>query len=188
MYLRERLELQDVETFRLAMKQMFERIREDESEEFNKNLVIEFLNKSLYRSGQYMVNTYQRTDLAIYAEMGTPDEHPVVLFEFKGPSRPDMVSRNNLKKKALYELILYYIREEAQHHNTDIKHLVITNCREFFIFEKRLFYQLFARNKRFVQQVLDADRGTDTNDYIYENIIKPVVQKVEKRLQFVYLD
>lgn len=164
------------------------RIKETESEEFNKNLVIECLNKSLYQDGQYMVNTYQRTDLAIYAEVGTPNEHPVVLFEFKGPSRPDMVSRENLKKKALYELILYYIREEAINHNTEIKHLVITNCWEYFIFEKRLFYQLFARNKRFVQRVLDADTSSDRNDYIYERIIKPEVEKVERRLQFVYLD
>ncbi len=187
-YLRDKPEVQDVVTFKNAMQEMLERINPDEHEEFNKNLVAEFFNRSLYSGHNYMVNTYQRTDLAIYTEMGTHNEHPVVLFEFKGPSRPDMVCKEDLKKKALYELILYYIREEVKNRNTDIKHLVITNCWEYFIFEKKLFYQLFARNQRFVQKVVAADTGDDRTEYIYNTIIKPEVEKVEHRIQFVYVD
>ncbi len=187
-YIREKPDLQNVITFKAAMQELLLRINTSESEEFNKNLVADFFNKSLYRDRNYMVNTYQRTDLAIYAEMGTRHEHPVVLFEFKGPTRPDMVTIDDLKKKSLYELILYYIREEIKNHNTEIKHLVITNCWEYFVFEKKLFYQLFARNKRFVQKVLDADTGDDRTEYIYNSIIKPEVERLEHKLQFVYID
>lgn len=187
-YLRDKPEVQKVKGFKSAMQDLLARINPSEHEEFNKNLVAEFFNSSLYSDRNYMVNTYQRTDLAIYAEMGTHNEHPVVLFEFKGPSRPDMVTRNDLKKKALYELILYYIREEVKNHNTDIKHLVITNCWEYFIFEKKLFYQLFARNTRFVQKVINADTGDDKTEYIYNNIIKPEVERIEHRLEFVHID
>lgn len=187
-YLHDKPEFQKVIAFKSAMKELLMRIKSYEHEEFNKNLTIEFFNKSFYRDKSYMVNTYNVTDLAIYTEMGTHNEHPVVLFEFKGPERPDMVTKNDLKKKALYELILYYIREEIGKRNTDIKHLVITNCWEYFVFEKRLFYQLFARNKRFVQKVIEADTGDDKTDYIYNTIIKPEVEKVEHRLQFVYVD
>ena len=117
-YLNEAEDSTDLFAFRQSMQTLIERINPAESEEFNKNLVAEFLNQSLYRDKRYMVNTYQRTDLAIYSEVGTSNEHPVVLFEFKGPSRPDMVTKEDLKKKALYELVLYYIREEKQKHNT----------------------------------------------------------------------
>ena len=187
-YLRDKPEVQKVKGFKSAMQDLLARINPSEHEEFNKNLVAEFFNSSLYSDRNYMVNTYHRTDLAIYAEMGTHNEHPVVLFEFKGPSRPDMVTKNDLKKKALFELILYYIREEVKNHNTDIKHLVITNCWEYFIFEKKLFYQLFARNTRFVQKVINADTGDDRTEYIYNNIIKPEVERIEHRLEFVYVD
>ena len=85
-------------------------------------------------------------------------------------------------------MILYYIREEVKNHNTDIKHLVITNCWEYFIFEKKLFYQLFARNQHFVQKVINADTGDDRTEYIYNRIIKPEVEKVEHRLQFVHVN
>lgn len=184
-FLRECSETHEVEKFRASMKELLQRINPSETEEFNKNLVAEFFNNTLYSDNQYMVNTYQRTDLAIYS-----NGHPVVLFEFKGPNRPDMVTKDDLKKKSLYELILYYIREEVKNHNTDIKHLIITNCWEYFIFEKKLFYQLFARNKRFAQQVLDADTGDDKKEYIYNAIIKPEVERIEQKhqFQFVYID
>ncbi len=186
--LRQSSQMDEVQTFRAAMRELLSHIDSEESEEFNKNLVVEFLNKSLYRDRIYMVNTYQRTDLAIYTNRGTKEEHPVVLFEFKGPGRPDMVTVDDLKRKALYELILYYIREEVRERNTNIKHLVITNCWEYFVFEKKLFYQLFVRNRRFADRVIEADTGDDKKEYIYDEIIRPEVERIEHRLQFVYVD
>ena len=186
-YLKESVSITELAQFRQAMQNLLKRINPDESEEFNKNLVVDFFNQSIYKGNQFMVNTYQRTDLAIYSGTGTSNEHPVVLFEFKGPSRPDMVTKEDLKKKALYELILYYIREEKRNKNTDIKHLVITNCWEYFLFEKKIFYQLFAKDNRFVRNVLEAD-ATNNTDYIYNEIIKPKVEQVESKLQFTYLD
>ena len=94
----------------------------------------------------------------------------------------------DFKWKSLYELVLYYIREEIQKKNTDVKHLIITNCWEYFIFEKKLFYQLFAKDRKFVQNILNADTGGDNTDYIYNAIIKPKVEEIESKLQFTYLD
>lgn len=173
----------DVQVFCTALQEMLSRIQPEESEEFNKNLVDEFFSMSLYRDRTYMVNTYQRTDLAIFK-----DERPMVLFEFKRPGSAEMVTKEDLKRKSLYELILYYIREEVRNHNTEIKHLVITNCWEYFVFEKKLFYQLFVRNRRFAEKVIAADTGDDKTEYIYEQIIRPEVERVEHRLQFVYVD
>jgi len=185
-YLREPISETELASFRTAMQTMLGRIDSSQHEEFNKNLVIDFFNQSLYKGNKYMVNTRDRADLAIYSESG----QPAVLFEFKGPGRPDMVSKENLKEKALYELILYYIREEEKYHNTDIKHLIITNCWEYFIFDKKDFYQLFASNKQFVQRVLSSDNGSskDGNDFIYNKIIKPYVENIENKLKFTYLN
>lgn len=187
-YLKESVSVNELQAFRKAIQTLLTRINPSESEGFNKNLVMDFLSGSLYRSNSYMVNSLHNTDLAIYSDVSSPNEHPVVLFEFKGPSRPDMVTKSDLKKKAMYELVLYYIREEVQKRNTDIKHLIITNCWEYFVFEKKLFYQLFAKDKRFVEKVLSADTGGDSTDYIYNAIIKPKVEEIESKFQFTYLD
>ena len=162
-YLREPVAESDLTAFRDAMRTLLRRIDPEKLEEYNKILVADFFNQSLYKGNKYMVNICDRADLAIYPELGSP----VVLFEFKGPGRPDMVTKENLKQKALYELVLYYIREEVKNNNTDIKHLVITNCWEYFIFDKKDFYQWFARNKRFTQSILDAEASGEPNDYIY---------------------
>ena len=65
-YLRDKPEAQAVMAFKSAMQDLLARINPSEHEEFNKNLVAEFFNRSLYSGRNYMVNTYQRTDLAIY--------------------------------------------------------------------------------------------------------------------------
>ena len=49
------------------------------------------------------------TDLNIF-EDNTTSSSPVVLIEMKRPSeKSDMLSRDNLNRKALHELILYYL-------------------------------------------------------------------------------
>ena len=136
-YLKEPVRIEDINLFRDSLKRLLNEINEDETEEFNKNLVIHFLRYSLYSDRHFLVNTYGRTDLAIYVDAATQEEHPVVLFEVKGPSRPDMVSHDNMNKKAMHELVLYYLIEEVEKKNNDIKHLIITDCRQFFIFEKK---------------------------------------------------
>ena len=136
-YLKEPVRIDDINLFRDSLKRLLNEINEDETEEFNKNLVIHFLRNSLYRDRRFLVNTYRRTDLAIYVDAATQEEHPVVLFEVKGPGRPDMVSHDNMNKKAMHELVLYYLIEEVEKKNNDIKHLIITDCRQFFIFEKK---------------------------------------------------
>ncbi len=183
-YLKDKVNTTDIKAFRDSMAEMFNDINAEESEEFNKNLVIKFLNDSVYKNSSYRVNTYQRTDLAIYKE-----SHPIVLFEFKGPGRPDMVTRQDLNKKSIYELILYYLREEVKNKNNGITHLVITDCVHYFVFEKKLFYRLFARSKRFAKSVLDVDSmGTGDNNYIYNNIIRPEVESVIDKFEYTYID
>ena len=68
-YLKESVSLNELQAFRNAMQTLFMRINPSESEEFNKNLVIDFLSQSLYKCNSYMVNTYYRTDLAIYSNV-----------------------------------------------------------------------------------------------------------------------
>lgn len=187
-YLKEPVRIEDINLFRDSLKRLLNEINEDETEEFNKNLVIHFLRNSLYRDRHFLVNTYGRTDLAIYVDAATQEEHPVVLFEVKGPSRPDMVSHDNMNKKAMHELVLYYLIEEVEKKNNDIKHLIITDCRQFFIFEKKEFFRLFAKNKSFVKRVIDAYKQGNDTSYIYSQIIAPEVERKQSMLQYTYID
>lgn len=186
-YLKQAVEKTEIIRFREAMRKMLKNVNANESEEHNKNLVMEFLSDAFYKN-THAINTKGNTDAAIYASPDSINSNILVLIEAKGPGRPDMAKRTELNCKALHELILYYIREEkGDHHNTEIKHLIITNCYEWFVFDKTCFYRLFLANKKFAKEVIDADRE-NTTDYVYERVIRKKVEEVKNKLKYTYFN
>lgn len=185
-YLKQSVEEKDIVRFKNAMQKMLKNVNLKESEEHNKNLVMEFLSNAFYKDTN-AINTEGKTDAAIYASPDSIYSPVLVLIEAKGPGRPDMAKRTELNCKALHELILYYIRQEEYNHNTAIKHLIITNCFEWFIFDKTSFYRLFLANKKFTKDVIDADRDY-TTDYVYEQVIRKRVEEVKHRLKYTYFN
>ncbi len=185
-YLKQPVEANNIVRFRDAMLKMLKNVNQNESEEHNKNLVMEFLSTAFYKDTN-AINTKGKTDAAIYASPDSINSKCLVLIEAKGPGRPDMATRTELNCKALHELILYYIRSEEQDHNTEIKHLIITNCYEWFVFDKTCFYRLFLANKTFAKQVIDADRENNT-DYVYEQVIRKKVEEIKHRLKYTYFN
>ena len=88
------------------------------------------------------------TDLNIF-EDNTTSSSPVVLIEMKKPSeKNDMLSKENLNRKALHELILYYLTEFVDNnHNNAIRWLIASNGYDWFIFDESLFRELFTTQK-----------------------------------------
>lgn len=188
-YMKQPVSRNEINLFKNKLRVFFSHVNSNESEEFNKNLIMQFLNQTFYAQQGCMVNTYERTDLAIYERNSAGEEKPVVLFEFKGPGRPDMISKEDFRQKSIYELVLYYLREEVRNKNHDIKYLIVTDCFQFFIFEKKVFYELFAKNKKLVGEVMSADTEKgDKTEYIYNNYIAPVIEKVEDKMVCTYLN
>ena len=88
------------------------------------------------------------TDLNIF-EDNTTSSSPVVLIEMKKPSeKNDMLSKEDLNRKALHELILYYLAEFVDNdHNNAIRWLIASNGYDWFIFDETLFRELFNTPK-----------------------------------------
>ena len=185
-YLKQSIGEAEIKRFKEAMRKMLKNVNANESEEHNKNLVIEFLSTAFYKNTN-AINTNGKTDAAIYESPDSIHSDSLVLIEAKGPGRPDMAKRAELNCKALHELILYYIRQEENKNNTKIKHLIITNCYEWFVFDKLVFYRLFLANKKFVKEVIDADRE-NTTDYVYGQVIRKRVEEVKHKLKYTYFD
>lgn len=103
-----------LECFKVNLIQILNSINEKETEEFHKNLVIEFLKKTYY-DPNYSINTKGRNDLVIHN--GKDATTPVaVIIEAKSPSnKSEMITAANLNGKALQELVLYYLRERITH-------------------------------------------------------------------------
>ena len=138
------------------------------------------------KSNTYEINASDKTDLTIKDKNL---ERNVVLFEFKRVNSPEMVSKMDLARKAMFELILYYVLEEYQKSNTSIIHLIISDGYQFFIFEKGVFWELFGRDKKFVDEIISSEySNSEKRNYIYNQIIKPKVERVKDKLSFTFVD
>jgi adenine-specific DNA-methyltransferase len=189
-YLKVKPNRTDMERFKAELIQMLDRAKETESEEFHKNLVSDFLKKTWYEPNHF-INTKGRNDLVIHN--GNKATHSVgVIVEAKKPSvKAEMPSLENLNKKAFHELILYYLRERIQLNNLEVKHLVITNLFEWFIFDVTVFERLFAKNSTLLRQFQDFEAGrlADTKtDFFYKQIAEPFVAGLSQDIEFAYFN
>ncbi|MFW5766795.1 MAG: DUF7149 domain-containing protein [Bacteroidota bacterium] len=189
-FLRVKPNRNQIERFKKNILNLYQQINESESEEHHKNIISKFLSDTYY-SPNYYINTKGRTDLVIHN--GKDASTSVgVLIETKNPAnKSEMPDTNNLNAKALHELLLYYLRERISGNNIEVKHLIVTNIYEWFIFDATVFDKLFAENKTLVKQFNDFEEGRlagTTTNFFYKNIAKLFLKELDHRIPVTYLD
>ncbi|MEX2336525.1 MAG: Eco57I restriction-modification methylase domain-containing protein [Fulvivirga sp.] len=187
-YLKVKPARKDIERFKKNLLDLVDGIDEKESEEWHKNQVSDFL-KNTYFAPDYYINTKGRNDLVIHNGAAAKSSVGVIL-ETKNPAnKNEMIRTTDLNKKAFHELVLYYLRERISNNNLEIKYVVATNIHEWFIFDARVFDQLFARNKEFVKQFTAFEEGrlasTDT-DFFYRSIAEPYIGQLTTDITFTH--
>jgi adenine-specific DNA-methyltransferase len=189
-YLKVKPNRTQIETFKKNITNLFDQIKESESEEFHKNIISEFL-KNTYYSPNHYINTKGRSDLVIHNEKDSKSTVGV-LFEAKKPSnKSEMPTIHNINTKAFHELILYYLRERVMNKNIEVKHLVITNIFDWYIFNANDFEKLFANDKSFVKQFTDFEEGRlpgINTDFFYKNIAEPFVSVLDDQISVTHFD
>lgn len=189
-YRRQKPNRKEFESFRANLNHLLNEFDENEFEEHIKNDVIQFLNETWYKD-EHLINTKDRTDLVIHNDKSAKSSVGV-LIEVKKPSnKPEMISQKNLNAKALQELLLYYLRERHTNQNKEIKHLIVTNVYEWFIFDANQFYSLFYKNKKLLKSYEDWSKGNleaaDTT-YFYKEIASLYISQAHDELEYTYFD
>ena len=180
----------EINEFKANFKRLFTLVNDNESEEYNKNLISDFLKNTYYKQA-YFMNTKERKDLVI-RNGALPDNTAGVIIETKKFSnKSEMVTCENLNAKALQELVWYFLGERITQKNIDIKHLIITNVYEWFIFDAQIFEKLFAQNKTLVKHYTDFINGTalgNKTEHFYKEIAQPFIEKVKEELHYTYFN
>jgi len=164
----------------------------DDSGEHEEHIKAHFKDffKNTFYNDNY-INTKGRIDLAIYLE-GTASSDVGVIIEAKKPSnKAEFLTTENLNRKALQELLLYYLRERVDNENNNIKHLIATNGYEWFLFKAEDFYNYFYKNKVLLKEYKsfrDGLKDTTKNELFYDEIAKKHIAEVQENLPFVHLD
>ncbi len=130
-----------IENFEKEINSLLENAPRQDDEEFQKNEINKFL-KNVYG---YDCNTNKKVDSAIYV-----DEEVQVLIEVKALNNKTEFPKNreNPLSKAFCQMVLYFLEEIEKEKNNSLKHTIICNVHEFFLFDCRDFYALFQNNKR----------------------------------------
>jgi hypothetical protein len=189
-YLKQSLKREQIELFKANLARMFERIRSDEHEEHLKNIVSDFLKDTWYKQTNE-INTSGRTDLVIHNGKNSSDTVGV-LIEVKRPgNNNEMISPERPNAKALHELLHYYMQERYVKDNKEIRHLIICNIHEWYIFDAADFERFFFGNQKLIKSYKDWKEGTLPGmgtDWFYQEIAKPFIEKELDELTCVYFN
>ena len=180
----------EINNFKTNLKRLFTLIDDKESEEYNKNLISDFLKDSYYQQA-YFMNTKERKDLVIRNGALPNDTAGVIIETKKFSNKSEMITCENLNAKALQELVWYFLGERISQKNIEIKHLIITNVYEWFIFDAQVFEKLFAQNKTLVKHYTDFVNGTalgNKTEHFYKEIAQPFIEKVKEEIHYTYFN
>ncbi len=144
-----------IENFEKEINSLLENAKRQDGEEFQKNEINSFL-KNTYG---YKCNPYKKVDSAIYE-----DGKAWVLIEVKALNNRNEFpkDRENPLSKAFCQMVFYFLKEIEN--NNSLKHAIICNAHEFFLFDCKDLLNLFQNDKEInkLHKNCASKEGTDT--------------------------
>ena len=178
-----KIPFEELRQFAAAIGQFLQQQHESDVEGVLRTNLRDLLRDTFYK-GFVMRTEAGRYDLTIQETNDAPIK---VLFELKRPdAKIEMCTKDDLNKKALQELVYYYMKEREKDNggNVYLCHLLITNGNEFFLFEAKEFEQKFYKGLK--KKYHDFQSKTEA---FYEEIAAPAiaaVQESDSPLRYTY--
>ncbi len=160
-----------IENFEKEINSLLENTPRQDDEEFQKNEI----NKFLKNTYGYDCNTRKKVDSAIYV-----DGEVRVLIEVKALNNRNEFpkDRENPLSKAFCQMVLYFLEEIEKEKNNSLKHTIICNAHEFFLFDCKdlLFLKEDKRIKKFYENYAKKE-GTDTRTKRFYSDLEEYLKK-----------
>ncbi|MFB1288026.1 class I SAM-dependent DNA methyltransferase [Helicobacter pylori] len=159
-----------IENFEKEINSLLENAPRQDDEEFQKNEI----NKFLKNAYGYDCNTSKKVDSAIYV-----DGKAWVLIEVKALNNRNEFPKNreNPLSKAFCQMVFYFLKEIEK--NNSLKHAIICNAHEFFLFDCKDFRALFQNHKRITKLHKDCAKkeGTDPSTKRFYSDLEEYLKK-----------
>ncbi|GAA8386871.1 hypothetical protein HpBT220_11180 [Helicobacter pylori] len=158
-----------IENFEKEINSLLENAPKQDDEEFQKNEI----NKFLENTYDYHCNTYKKVDSAIYV-----DGKALVLIEAKALNNRNEFpkDRENPLSKAFCQMVFYFLN--AIKNNNSLKHAIICNAHEFFLFDCKdlLFLKEYKRITDFHKDCAKKE-GTDPSTKRFYSDLEEYLKK-----------
>ncbi len=159
-----------IENFEKEINSLLEKASKEDYEESQKSEI----NKFFLKTYGYDCNTNKKVDSAIYE-----DGKAWVLIEAKALNNRNEFPKNreNPLSKAFYQMVFYFLEEIES--NNSLKHAIICNAHEFFLFDCKDFCTLFQNDKKIKQLHKDCDsnEGTDPSTKRFYSDLEEYLKK-----------
>lgn len=176
--------------FKDAFKELFDNIEDGQVEPTQRKFFTSFMEGIIPKD--FLV-THEEDSIDVVLHTGAKITTPKgVLIELKSTTNKDeMVTKEDINKKALQELLYYYLNERIGKQNTSLKYLIACNTYECFIWDAQLFDRVFYKNKPLLKDYDDFKSGrlsfTGT-DKFYSQIAKKYIDEVKDNLDCTYIN
>ncbi|GAA8135114.1 class I SAM-dependent DNA methyltransferase [Helicobacter pylori] len=172
-----------IENFEKEINSLLENAPRQDDEEFQKNEI----NKFLKNAYGYDCNTYKKVDSTIYV-----DGEVQVLIEVKALDKKTEFPKNreNPLSKAFCQMVLYFLKEIEKEKNNSLKHTIICNAHEFFLFDCKdlLFLKDDKRIKKFYKNY-DKKEGTDSSkSKFYKDLEQYLQEDFQGELRYTHFN
>ncbi|WRE99822.1 class I SAM-dependent DNA methyltransferase [Helicobacter pylori] len=172
-----------IENFEKEINSLLENAPRQDDEEFQKNEI----NKFLKNAYGYDCNTSKKVDSAIYV-----DKEAWVLIEVKALNNKTEFPKNreNPLSKAFCQVVLYFLEEIEKEKNNSLKHTIICNAHEFFLFDCKdlLFLKEDKRIKKFYKNY-DKKEGTDSSKpKFYKDLEQYLQEDFQGELRYTHFN
>ncbi|OOQ04207.1 class I SAM-dependent DNA methyltransferase [Helicobacter pylori] len=172
-----------IEKFEKEINSLLENAPRQDDEEFQKNEINSFL-KNAYG---YRCNTNKKVDSAIYV-----DGEVQVLIEVKALNKKTEFpkDRENPLSKAFCQMVLYFLEEIEKEKNNSLKHTIICNAHEFFLFDCKdlLFLKDDKRIKKFYKNCASKEGTDSSKPKFYEDLEQYLQKDFQGKLPYTYFN
>ncbi|MGL2746827.1 DUF7149 domain-containing protein [Helicobacter pylori] len=172
-----------IENFEKEINSLLENVPRQDDEEFQKNEINSFL-KNAYG---YRCNTNKKVDSAIYV-----DGEVQVLIEVKALNKKTEFpkDRENPLSKAFCQMVLYFLEEIEKEKNNSLKHTIICNAHEFFLFDCKdlLFLNEDKRIKKFYKNYAQKEGTDSSKPKFYEDLEQYLKEDFQGELPYTYFN
>ena len=178
-FFKDSLKKEIVEDFKNKLKifdlNVNQALSNNENEEYYKGIINNFLRDNFYSDSKYDINTKGNIDSAI-----RENNNLICIIEAKTPNNTgEMIKQNNLNKKAMHELVLYYLEETRDcsgskiriKQNAQIKNLVATNAFDWYIFSSKVIEKFIdGEIENYFYQFKNGKFVSNKNEIMYQKI------------------
>lgn len=172
-----------IENFEKEINSLLENAPRQDDEESQKNEINSFL-KNTY---SYCCNTHKKVDSAIYV-----DREVWVLIEVKALNNRNEFPKNkeNPLSKAFCQMVSYFLKEREKEKNNSLKHAIICNAHEFFLFDCKdlLFLNEDKRIKKFYKNYAQKEGTDSSKPQFYKDLEQYLKEDFQGELHYTYFN